>query len=445
MTLNGKINRRIALRGIVAGTAVTVGLPFLDCFLNTHGTALASGAELPRCFGTFFYGLGFNPGRWEPKVIGANYEMAPELAALTPFKNKINIYSGMKCFLDGRPNVVHSTGVQVCMHGGLARSREVTRPTIDSLIADVIGTRTRFRSIEVSSAGNTRSLSSRGRGEVNPAEISPTSLYARIFGPEFQDPNAADFKPDPRVLARRSVLSGVTEQRASLVKGLGTLDRARLDQYFTSLRELEQQLDLALQKPEPLEACSTPTALKDARSGTVVDDVVLNNKLFSQMIAHTLACGQTHVFNSIFSSAASNVRRAGRADTHHVLTHEEGVDETLGVQPEVTWFNERSVDGIAALIGALDGIREGDRTLLDRTLVYVSTDTGLARIHSVDNIPLMTVGGANGRIKTGIHFHAKSDPVTRLGLTVQQLMGVPASNWGEESNQTGAAITEVMA
>ena len=65
-----ELSRRRILRGMLGGAAVTVGLPFLDCFLNANGTALASGAPLPTCFGTWFWGLGLNPGRWEPKQIG---------------------------------------------------------------------------------------------------------------------------------------------------------------------------------------------------------------------------------------------------------------------------------------------------------------------------------------------------------------------------------------
>src|SRR5271156_3332891 len=93
-----EIGRRNVLRGMMAGAAVNVGLPILDCFLNSNGTAFASGTPLPVCFGTWFQGLGYNPGFWEPKTVGANYEMAPQLQALTPLKHKINIFSGLKVF-----------------------------------------------------------------------------------------------------------------------------------------------------------------------------------------------------------------------------------------------------------------------------------------------------------------------------------------------------------
>src|ERR1041384_1669675 len=96
------MNRRRVLRGMLGGTAVTVALPFLDCFLNTNGTALAAtGNELPVVFGSWFQNLGFNPGRWKPATIGANYQNNFELRVLDPFRDRMNIISGSKYFLDG--------------------------------------------------------------------------------------------------------------------------------------------------------------------------------------------------------------------------------------------------------------------------------------------------------------------------------------------------------
>ena len=448
MSAIDRMSRRRVLYGMLGGAAVRVGLPFLNVFLNSSGTAFASGRQLPLCFGTYFFGLGLTPGQWEPKVVGAGYDLPRELDPLSPFKEKMNIFSGMRCLLDGHPNQVHNTGAQVCTTGGIpgGRGTDDGAPSLDMAIADIIGSRTRFRSIEVSSTNSSQTNSRRGgAATANPAETSPGALYTRIFGAEFKDPNAAEFVPDPQVMARRSALSGVTEQRQRLMKDLGAEDRARLDQYFTSMRELEQRLDLALQPPVPLEACSVPAKFDDTRPSTVVEDVLANTKLFAGLLAHALACGQTQVFNVMDSNAASNIRRKGSADTHHVLTHEEAADPKIGFQPGVSWFNMRSVEGLGALLSAMDGVREGDGTLLDRSLVYVSTDTGLAKVHSLDNLPLITVGRANGRMKTGIHFRAPGDPVTRVGLTVQQVMGVAVQSWGSESNETSKSVADVIA
>jgi len=455
MSINRDLNRRTVLRGMMGGAAITVGLPFLDIFLNNHGTALADGTALPSCFGVWYQGLGFTPGRWEPAKIGANYEMGPDLHMLAPFKDRINIYSGLRSFLDGNPFNPHFSGQQAILQGGLAKGGLVTdmgagagnskAPSIDQLIADVIGTRTRFRSLEVGCSGSAQSYSRRSAVAINPSEVSPAALYTRIFGPDFKDPNAAEFAPDPRVLARRSVLSVVGEQSQGFMNKLGSSDKARLDEYFTSLRELEKKLDIEMQKPAPLAACSVPKNEENAQVGVVIDDAIANHKLFAGLLAHALACGQTRVINVVLSPGPSDLRKAGSADTYHTRSHEEAVDPKLGYQPDVTWFQTQCLNAFTDMVSIFAGFREGASTLLDRTLLLHATDVGYAKTHTMENIPLLTAGGAGGRIKTGIHVSAKGDPLSRVGLTIQQAFGVPISSWGSESNQTSKTITEIMA
>jgi hypothetical protein len=342
--------------------------------------------------------------------------------------------------------ITHFTGDWAVLTGTTPREERVSIPTVDTLIGDVIGTKTRFRSIEVTATGNpAHSYSRRAGNALNPAEISPVALYGRIFGAEFRDPNAADFTPDPAVMARQSVLSAVKEQRADLMKTLGAADRARLDEYFSSLRQIEQQLDLELRKPAPLESCTVPAKAEETPPGTEVDSVVANHKLFAALLAHALACGQTRVINVTFNDATSSLRRAGSSMTHHVFSHEEPVDTAVGYQPNVTWFMGQIANGLATMVATLESVKEGDGTLLDRMLLLASSDTGFAKIHSLDNMPLLTIGSAGGRLKTGIHVAAKGDPSTRIGLTCQQALGVPVNSWGTDSMQTSKTITEVMA
>jgi len=441
-------SRRTVLRGTLGGAAISVGLPYLDIFLNSNGTALAAtGAPLPTCFGNWFWGCGLTPGLWEPKTVGANYELAPELEPLSSFKNQMNVFSGMKVFLDGKPPTPHQTGHQGALLGNVPKAG--TRPdfpSVDVLISDVIGTKTRFRSLEVAGGGSARQTVSRRSGSVvNPSEVSPAALYMRLFGPEFQDPNAAEFTPDPKVMVRKSVLSSVAEERKALIKELGSSDRERLDEYFTSLRQLEHQLAVELEKPAPMQACAKPGASDESEPGLEIDAVVQNLKLFSGLLAHALACNQTRVFNVSFADATSSVRRGGETATHHILTHEEALDEGMGYQPRAQWFNKVIMESLADQASALANIREGDGTLLDRTVVFASSETGFAKVHSLENIPLITIGSAGGRLKTGVHVQAKGDPVTRVGLTLQQILGVPVSAWGTESMETSKTITEIIA
>ncbi len=444
MSMN--MNRRRVLRGMMNGVAITVGVPFLDCFLNTSGDALASGQELPVCFGTWVQGLGFNPGYWEPKVIGHGYEQNVQFEQLKPFTKKVNIFSGMKVFLDGRSAKPHTTGYEVCSMGDIP-VQSGSPPSIDSIVADAIGTRTRFRSLEVSADGATGSWSRRSATAINPSEPSPVALYKRIFGPEFKDPNAADFQPDPQDMARRSVLSFVTDQRQELMAGLGAADKARMDEYFTALRGIEGQLDLQLQKPAPMPSCNVPKATEQARVGADVNDALANGKLHAELLAHALACGQTRIINFSFSGSGggSLIRIPGSSQNFHQWTHEEGIDPKLGYQPNCTFLMDKCLTGFVNMLAALDNIKEGDRTLLDRMLMYYFTDNGYARLHTLDNMPIITAGLANGRIKGGYHIQAVGDPVTRVGLTCMQVLGVPTASWGTYSNDTRKPFTEIMA
>jgi len=427
---------------MLGGAAVSVGVPLLDCFLNSNGTAMAGGAPLPLCFTSWFQGLGYAPGYWEPKTVGAGYEFGPQLRALTPMKDRINIFSGMKAYLDAHFAGAHGSGPQCILQGGVADN---ALPSLDQIVADAIGSKTRFRSLEVSCDGDQESLSRRSASAINPSEPSPLALYGRIFGPDFKDPNAADFTPDAHVMVRRSALSMVKEERDTLAGDLGASDRVRLDEYFTSLRELEKRLELELQKPEPLAACKVPAKGDQATPGLVIDDARANHRLFAGLLAHAFACGQTQVAAVKFSGSLSNLRKPGSQQTFHMYTHEESIDPKVGYQVNVEWFSNQCAESLLEFARALESIREGDQTLLDRSIVMYSTDGGYARTHSTDNIPMMTIGRASGRLKTGVHVSAPGDTAARVGLTVMQALGVPIGTWGAESNRTSKTITEVLA
>lgn len=434
--------RRRVLRGMMGGMAVSVGLPFLDCFLNTNGTALAAdGARLPIVFGSWFQNLGLNPGRWKPAKVGADYDLGIELKPLEPFRDRMNVISGMKYFLDGRPLETHVSGVQIATMGSIPAGVD-SDPSLDTSIADVIGNNTRFKSIEIALSGGRQSLSRRKGGAINPSEPSPAALYTRLFGPEFKDPNSAEFTPDPRVLARRSVLTAVADERRDIMNRVGAADRARLDEYFTAVRQIEQQLELESQKPAPMKDCSVPPSIEETEVGRNVAAVERNNRLFAQLLAHAVACGQTRVFNMNFGT--QGLRTPGGVRDWHSLTHEEPIDAKLGYQKDVTWFINFATNTFAHFLHTLDNYREGSGTVLDRTLVLWQTDHGYARTHTMDELPILTVGRAGGRIKTGQHIVSTGDPSTRVGLTVQQAFGVSLNSWGRLSNKTSKPLTEIL-
>lgn len=163
------------------------------------------------------------------------------------------------------------------------------------------------------------------------------------------------------------------------------------------------------------------------------------------LLVMVLACDNTRVFNLAFNQPASGLTRAGSTITHHQLTHEEPADPSLGYQPKATFFIDKAMEGWSYFIKALDAVKEGNRTLLDNTIVFAHSETELARTHNVDNIPMMTAGSGGGRIKTGLHIDGAGTPASRLGLTLQQVMGVTLDRWGTGSMETSRPIKELVA
>jgi hypothetical protein len=441
-------SRRTALKGMVNGAAVAVGIPLLDAMLDVNGTAMAAtGAPVPIRFGTWFWGLGVNPNRWFPTKTGLNYDLKPELAPIAALQHKINVYGNFAVPLDGAPNLPHATGGPAIRTGrALTAERGLPGESFDVTIGDRIGTRSRFRSLETSASGDPRnSLSGRGGGNLNPSEVSAANLYTRIFGTGFKDPNSATFTPDPLVMARRSVLSSVTEQRQALERAVGAADRQKLDQYYTSVRQLENQLDVELTKPEPLQSCVVPKPVADRVVNAEIGNVMKNHELMTDLLVMAIACDQTRIFNMMFNNGASSLTQPGSTITHHQLTHEEVLDTRLGYQPNATFFLTKIMESWVYFVNALDQIKEGDRTLLDNTLVLAHSETEFAKFHTIDNIPIMTAGSAGGKMKTGIYVDGAGTPVSRVGLTLQQVMGVPLDRWGAKSMETNKTIGEVTA
>ena len=446
MSAMKSLSRRSVLKGVLGGAAVSVSLPLLECFLNENGTAYAaSGQALPPCFGTWFWGLGLTPGHWVPSKTGKDWELPEHIAVLKPVQGKLNLFSGTQVFLDGKVNQNHFSGAQCQMTGMVSRTGSEYTTSLDTIIGNQIGKRTRFRSIEVSCDGDRRATwSARGSNGMNPSEVSPLALYTRIFGPDFKDPNAAEFTPDPQVMVRKSVLSGVSEQRKALLKQVSAADRARLEEYFSSVRDLEQQLSVQLERPTALPACSAPGKIENETIGTLVAQTKNTHKQFAQLIAHALSCGQTQVFNLAMGSSFSPLRMPDEVSAYHQLTHEEPVDPKLGYQVKCKWLAEQHMDFLREFVQTLDSIKEADQTLLDRTLVFAFTDHGEARLHSMKQYPIFTAGSGGGRLKTGFHLSAEGDAATRVGLTIQQAMGISAGAWGTETNHATKVFSEVL-
>ena len=148
--------------------------------------------------------------------------------------------------------------------------------------------------------------------------------------------------------------------------------------------------------------------------------------------------------------AASFVERLKRSlvgvatECCNVIQEARNEDEHLGYQVRSSWFLRESMKSFAYLIRTLAGQPEGDGSLLDHSLIYAHSDTEFAKTHNIDGSPMFTVGRANGRLKTGLHIDGKGEIATRLGYTVQRVMGLPIDEWGIASLRTSREIGEIL-
>jgi hypothetical protein len=426
-----------------------MGLPFLDCFLNSTGRALAGERRLlPTRFNTFFWGCGLTNALWIPKAAGTNYEMTVQLKPLEPFRKKLNVFSGLRVPLDSKPNHQHWSGLAAA-NTGFAPTKvgEFDSKTIDQQVGEVIGKNVRFRSVSAAANGDPKqTYSSLGGANALPSEPTPLSLYTRLFGPGFQDPTKGDWKPDPRIMMQKSVLSAVAEDRQRVMQQLGAADRARMDQYFTSVRQTELQMEAELQRPniEAKVSILEPPS-RDVVANNAWPNLQVVTPLMARLGAIALATDQTRVFNLSVSVPQNGMFMPGDPLGFHQSTHEEPVDPKLGYQPRVAQYNVESMELFAAFLKELDSIQEGDGTVLDHSLVMAFTDQSYARIHAVDGLPVLLAGGASGRMKTGYHIAGDNSPVSRVGLTVQKALGLSLDSWGKDSLLIRSPYTELLA
>ncbi len=443
-----RLHRRTILRGAFQGATVSVAMPFLDCFLDSKGQALAAtGKRIPTRFNTFFFGLGLTNALWIPKTAGKDYESPPLLKRLDAYKAKMNVFTGLQVPLDGKPNQQHFSGVAACTTGiSPSKGGEFEAKTLDLVLADVIGRGARLKTVSVSCSGNRgESYSSLGGANAIPPEISPTGLYTRLFGPGFQDPSSGDWKPDPALLLQQSVLTAIGENRKDAMKNLGPADKARMDQFFTSLREAEQQIAAQQQRPEVIAEVRIPEAPAEMPVNKSVLTLQKVVPVLAKLAALGLATDQTRVMNITLSEAGSTIYRPGDPLPFHQATHEEAVDPALGYQKRVAEFDKYTMEFFDHVLKEMDAIQEGDGTLLDHSLLLSYSDTSFAKIHALDGIPVFLIGGANGRMKTGYHIAAGGQPISRVGLTIQKAFGLPVDKWGQASLETSNPFTELLA
>jgi len=434
-------SRRGVLRGILGGSAITVGLPWLEIFA---GRVARAETTYPIRFGTWMWGNGVRPDQWRPigEGTGDSWSLSEELAALVAVKSKIAVISGMAVKV---PNFIpHWSGAGGILTGldasGDDEDWTVQGPTVDQIIADEIGGSTIYRSLEAS-VDTPDIFSFTGPNARNPAETDPYTLYERIFGATFREPGEGGLV-DPTLGFRRSALDFVMADINALEAELGAADRIRLEAHLDGVRTLEQRLARLQEDPADLEACTRPTTPEvtypdiDGRL-----QITPRAQAMHDVLAMALACDQTRVFSFQLSKPVANLMFPGATDGHHNLTHDEP-----SPQPEVHAITVQIIQELAYFLEKLDSIPEGEETLLDHCGILACSEHGEARTHAITDVPIVVAGGAGGRLARDVHYRSYTEEnVGKVVLTVLRAMGVTTTSWGDGDTYTedGLSALEV--
>ena len=425
-------SRRRFLRGVVAGSLVSLALPRLR--------AHAACGVLPKRFGLFFWGNGMLPELWTPTGEGADFTLSEQLMPLAGHQGKICVVTGTNVMV---PNAIaHSSGAAGILTGAplLIEGSDdtVMSPTIDQVIAGKVGGETVYRSIQTTVDPSQGGWSYSGPNSRNPPESSPFAFYERLFGETFREPGE-EGQVDPSLGLRRSVLDAVVEDADELYTQLGQEDRERLEHHLDGIRDLEKRLAKLEEDPPELKACARPSSPEaeypdiDGRP-----QLALKNQIMAELIAMALACDQTRVFAHFFSSPVADLLYPGMSAGHHALTHDEP-----DPQPEVNAITTMCMEAYADLLTALDAVPEGDGTLLDNCIILACSEVSWGRTHSLSGMPLVLAGGGCGRLRTGWHHRGTGENSSQVLLSILRAMDIPAAEFGLEEGRVTDGLSAI--
>ena len=392
------ISRRTFLKG--AG-AIQVGLPALECMFNPSGTAWAAtpsrkGAPIESRFLFWFNGNGIPEKYWVPRETGPEFEFTPCLKPLAPYRNDIHIITGLDspaARLPG-PGNSHYPSMSALVSGRVFTGRGAGGASIDQYIAGKLGEHSRFRSLQIGvsqeSFGESiqRNLSWADRDRPLPPEMVPHRLFQRLFGA----------RDEHWVARQKSVLDAVREDAAAVGSKLGAADRRRLDEYLTSVRELERSI--ASLPPEYRQVVERPPEGGDLKDWPRIA------KLQSDLLVHALASRQTRVASYMLTKCQGLTRfpwLGHTAQRHHEYTH--GQVETPRGMRILRDICRWHVEEFAYLVGRLKSTPEGDGTLLDHCCLLFVHEHAEANIHKNNGLAVIVAGHAGG-LKTGLHTRA---------------------------------------
>jgi hypothetical protein len=422
--------RAIGRRTFLRGAGVALALPFLDsmapAFAQTRkpSSQLAPGSTPRRMLG-ICNNLGLLGDQFFPTGAGRDYVPSNYLKLLQEHRDHFSVFTGVS-----HPNVDGGHPADVCFltaapHPGSGSFRNTI--SLDQHIAEQIGILTRFPSLTLAVNTRTRSLSWTGTG----VAIPPEDKAASVFKEMFLQGSPAQIDAQIRKLdTGRSILDAIAGQAKSLQDSVGARDRERLDQYFTSVRDLEQRLQASKgweRRPKPV--VNEPVPIDPGDPALYMNKVKVMYDL-ARLALETDSTRSITLMLEGVSAPVLEIPEVTLTDSYHNLTHH-GKSETKRAQLKI--IDEWHMKLLAGLIANLKSVREGDDTLLDRTMVLYGSNFGDANSHVCTNMPIILAGGGF-RHGQNLAFDASNNyPLPNLYVSMLQRLGIESDRFASST------------
>jgi len=451
----------VSRRTLLKGLGVTMCLPLLESLQPAPARAAGpSRTKAPVRFAALYMPNGVNPHSWQPQGTGAGFELSPILAPLAPVKSDILVFTELMNHhsIDGDGHYYKVapflTGTQITKTTGA--DVRVGGVSLDQLLAQRVGNLTPLSSLELSVEApwtyvdTNVGLTTLYGGHISwstpttpvTREINPQLAFDRLFRPK----SAVGKRGTPE--GDKSVLDAVLEDARSLQNKIGGADRHKLNEYFDAVRSVETRIawDAARRKQEHLADPATAREI-EKMGGRIRDyyavpegqrgiDHTTQVRLMLDIIVLAFWTDSTRVATFMFGNEVSGKNFSflpGVSGGHHQISHHENDAAKMEQYQKINvWHLEQ----YAYLLGRLKSIKEGDRTLLDNSIILLGSGMKDGNAHSPYNLPIVLGGRGGNTLATGRHLvYDKKTPLCNLYRALLPRLGAPVSSFGDSTGE----------
>jgi len=435
------ISRRTVLRGL--GTVVA--LPLLDAMVPALTAAANTPAKAVRRLAVIYHPNGVIYDKWLPKGAGADFEFSPTLAGLAPFRDQLTIITGLfsdqaEALGDGGGDHSRASGTYLTgVHVRRSDSNVENGISMDQIAAKALERETQLSSLQLTlddsslvgscdvgySCAYSSTLSWLTPTLPLMSENNPRVVFERLFGSS----DSTDTRVRvTRLRQDRSILDAVTDRVRQLQQRLGPTDKTKVDDYLTSVRNVERRL----QKAEEQDAKEVPDV---ARPAGIPDGFEAHAQLMYDLQLLAYQSDLTRVITFMYGreQTARPYPQIGIPEPHHSLTHHQNDPVKMD---KCTVIQRYHLKLFAEYLEKLRSTQDGDGSLLDHSIILFGGGISNSDRHTHGPLPTLLVGGGAGTLKGGRHLvYPEHTPLTNLQLTLLNKMGVPTEKIGDSTGQ----------